>query len=82
MYSVDASDIDLPGCLATIGWSYYDDGYAAGQLAVRVLKGESPATMAFEPLTKTDLLVNLATAKAIGVTIPEAVIKDAKEVRS
>ena len=81
VYSVDASDIDLPGCLATIGWSYYDDGYAAGQLAVRVLKGESPASMAFEPLTKTDLLVNLATAKAIGVEIPEAVVKNAKEVR-
>jgi ABC-type uncharacterized transport system substrate-binding protein len=36
--------------------------------------------MAFEPLTKTELLVNLATAKAIGVTIPEAVIEQAKQV--
>ena len=80
VYSVDAADINLPGCLATIGWSYFDDGYAAGQLALRVLKGESPAKMAFEPLTKTELLVNLATAKAIGVTIPEAVIEQAKQV--
>jgi putative ABC transport system substrate-binding protein len=80
VYSVDADDIKLPGCLATIGWAYFDDGYAAGELAVRVLKGESPKTIAFEPLTKTELGVNLVTAKAIGVTVPEAVIQDAKTV--
>jgi putative ABC transport system substrate-binding protein len=80
VYSVDADDIKLPGCLATIGWAYFDDGYAAGELAVRVLKGESPKTMAFEPLTKTELGVNLVTAKAIGVTVPEAVIQGAKQV--
>jgi len=80
VYSVDADDIKLPGCLATIGWAYFDDGYAAGELAVRVLKGESPKTMAFETLTKTESNVNLVTAKAIGVTVPEAVIAEAKEV--
>ena len=80
VYSVDADDIKLPGCLATIGWAYFDDGYAAGKLAVRVLKGESPATMAFEPLTKTELLVSKATAQAIGVTLPEALLEEAKEV--
>ena len=80
VYSVDADDIKLPGCLATIGWAYFDDGYAAGELAVRVLKGESPKTMAFEPLTKTEMGVNLVTAKAIGVTVPEAVIQGAKQV--
>jgi putative ABC transport system substrate-binding protein len=55
---------------------------AAGKLAVRVLKGESPATMAFEPLTKTDLLVSQATAKAIGVSLPEDLIKRANKVVS
>jgi putative ABC transport system substrate-binding protein len=82
VYSVDPPDIDLPGCLAVIGWNYRDDGMAAGRLAVRVLKGESPATMAFEPLTKTDLLVSKATAKAIGVTLPEALLKRADKVVS
>jgi putative ABC transport system substrate-binding protein len=80
VYSVDADDIKLPGCLATIGWAYFDDGFEAGKIAVRVLKGELPKTMAFEPLTKTELGVNLATAKAIGVTIPDSVIKEAKTV--
>ena len=82
VYSVDPPDIDLPGCLGVIGWNYRDDGYAAGKLAVRVLKGASPATMAFEPLTKTDLLVSQATAKAIGVELPEALLKQADKVVS
>jgi len=80
VYSVDPPDIELPGCLGVIGWNYRDDGMAAGKLAVRVLKGESPAKMAFEPLTKTDLLVSQATAKAIGVELPEALVKRANQV--
>ena len=80
VYSVDPPDIQLPGCLAVIGWNYRDDGAAAGRLAVRVLKGESPAQMAFEPLTKTDLLVSLATAKAIGVSVPDELLKRADQV--
>ena len=75
-------DIKLPGCLATIGWAYYDDGYAAGQLAIKVLRGESPAKLAFERLTKTELLVNRTTAASLGLEIPEAVLKEAKEVVS
>ena len=80
VYSVDPPDIQLPGCLAVIGWNYRDDGAAAGRLAVRVLKGESPAQMAFEPLTKTDLLVSLSTAKAIGVSLPDDLVKRADQV--
>lgn len=80
VYSVDADDIKLPGCLATVGWAYYDDGYAAGEIAVRVMKGESPKTMAFKPLTKTETNVNLSTANAIGATIPDEVIKEANQV--
>ena len=78
--SVDADDIKLPGTLATLGWSYYDDGYAAGELAVKVLKGESPAKMAFLPLTKIDVRLNKTTAKEIGLTIPETVLKSANQV--
>ena len=80
VYSVDPPDLQLPGCLAVIGWNYRDDGMAAGKLAVRVLNGESPAQMAFQPLTSTDLLVSLATAKAIGVTVPEDLLQRADRV--
>ena len=80
VYSVDPPDIQLPGCLAVIGWNYRDDGLAAGKLAVRVLKGESPVQMAFQTLTSTDLLVSLATARAIGVTVPEDLLQRADQV--
>jgi len=80
VYSVDPPDIDLPGCLGVIGWSYYEDGFAAGEMAVRILKGESPARMNFEPLTKTELLLNRNTAKEIGVTLPEELLKRANKV--
>lgn len=80
VYSVDPPDIELAGCLGVIGWNYRDDGMAAGKLAVRVLKGESPATMAFEPLRTTDLLVSQATARAIGVPLPEPLLKRANRV--
>lgn len=82
VYSVDADDIKLPGCLATIGWAYFDDGYASGKLAIKVLRGESPAKLAFEPLTKTELLVNQTTAKALGLAIPDQVRQEAKQIVS
>ena len=80
VYSVDPPDIDLAGCLGVIGWTYVDDGEAAGKLAVRILKGESPATMPFEPLTKPTLLLNGATAKAIGVNLPQALLQQADKL--
>jgi hypothetical protein len=36
--------------------------------------------MAFEPLKTTDLLVSLATAKAIGVTVPQDLVQRADQV--
>ena len=72
----------IPGCLGVIGWTYVDDGEAAGKLAVRILKGESPATMPFEPLTKTTLLLNGATAKAMGVSLPQDLLHQADKLVS
>ena len=52
---------------------------AAGYVA-RVLKGESPATMALQPSSKPELIINLKTAKALGLTIAPAVLKKATRV--
>ena len=65
------ADLTVDGSFALGG------GAAAGRLAVRILKGESPATMPFEPLSKTTLLLNGATAKAIGVSLPQALLQQA-----
>jgi ABC-type uncharacterized transport system substrate-binding protein len=68
------------GAALVVARDYYDGGHEAGLLAARIIRGESPANIPFQPLAKTRLVVNVNAARSLGLKIPASVLKRAHEV--
>jgi putative ABC transport system substrate-binding protein len=62
------------------GPSFADLFHRAGDYVDRILRGARPGELPVEQPTKFELVVNLKTAKALGLTIPESFLLRADEV--
>jgi len=77
---VGADSMVKDGGLATYGINYVVLGKETGKMAAEILNGKNPGEIPVKTMTDMDIYVNLDTAEAIGITIPEDVLKEAAQV--
>jgi ABC-type uncharacterized transport system substrate-binding protein len=70
----------LPGALLSYGPNFLDLFRRTAEIVDKILRGAKPADIPVEQPTKFDLIVNLTTAKALGLTVPPSLLLRANEV--
>ena len=76
----DMQILGQTGCLLAYGSDMYYNWERAAYFVDRLLKGSSAAELPVEQISKLTLVVNLKTAKGLGINIPEPILLRADEV--
>jgi putative tryptophan/tyrosine transport system substrate-binding protein len=74
------SDFVKSGALMSYGPSYSDLFRHSADYVDKILRGTKPAEIPVEQPTKFELVINLTTAKALGLTLPASLLARADEV--
>jgi putative ABC transport system substrate-binding protein len=68
------------GALASYGADYRELGRAAARYVVRILSGTHPPDLPVERIDRPSFAINLKTARALGITVPDLLLARADEV--
>jgi len=68
------------GCLLSYGPNFIEFAQRTAAQIDKILKGAPPGDLPVEQMTRFELVINLKTAKALGITIPQPMLVRADEI--